>query len=358
MENKSKKVISIVLTMSLILVIIGVTYAAFIYSKEGTKENKVTTGKINFVYNETTNGIEISNALPMEDDEGKLIKETDENATRGYFDFNVEATLGGNTTIPYYVYAVDTTDAENKLDPKYVKMYLTDQSDTPYDNYKEVVPTFDDLEDIKREDEGKEVKGKLLYQDVANKTETKYFRLRMWVREDYDVTGEEKTFKLRVDVSTEGEIIPKDQKAPTCSIENVNKENPTRDEDITMNIKCTDESGVVKADAISKEDVYFTGGYCTSDSGVPFYDTISYQTSSINNGTRIKVTINPIVLGMDDEYYATSSWGYCLGNFYNLHLRSSAVTDISGNENAQLDYGFKSLITRDSSGYSCEHCTL
>ncbi len=310
MENKSKKIISIVLTMSLILVIIGVTYAAFIYSKEGTKENKVTTGKINFVYNETTNGIEISNALPMEDDEGKLIKETDENASRGYFDFNVEATLGGNTTIPYYVYAVDTIGGADATS----NVTKTLSTSTTIPDGKRYTFTLKDFK----------VQG-LLAMNVNEGAVT-------------DATGNQ---NISTPITTGITIKTNDTTPPVCSVSSTTSAS-TESDPVIINIDCTDDSGVVKTNDISKEDVYFTGGYC-SDSGVPFYDTISYQTSSINNGVRISVTINPIAMDMFNSFFSISSWG-CTGTAYNLHLLSGTVTDINGNENVQLDYNFISLI--------------
>ena len=124
-EEKNRKAIIMILTISSILVVLGTTYAAFVYTGKGTKENSVTTGDVSFVYNETSNGVSITNAYPMDDSKGKVLTDEGENITKGYFDFNVESTMGASTIIPYYVYAVDMTEEDaKKLDTNYVKIYL------------------------------------------------------------------------------------------------------------------------------------------------------------------------------------------------------------------------------------------
>ena len=100
-----------------------------------------------------------------------------------------------------------TEDKESELDPNYVKIYLTDQDDLAYEGY-ESVPTYDDLDDVKGPEE---VDGKLLYQDTFFESGVKKFRLRMWVSEKYELSEESKKFKIRVDVSTDASIIPKDK---------------------------------------------------------------------------------------------------------------------------------------------------
>ena len=44
--------------------IVGVSYAAFSYSKRGEKVNTITTGQIVMTYTETDNIIQIDGALP------------------------------------------------------------------------------------------------------------------------------------------------------------------------------------------------------------------------------------------------------------------------------------------------------
>ena len=248
-EEKNKKIVLIISLILLFVTIVGVTYAAFQYTKRGTKENEITTGAVSFVYNETSNGVTLTDAYPLKDEEGKTLSN---DGAQKYFDFDVTTTIGGDIVIPYFVYAVDMTeDKASELDSDYVKIYLTDQQDKAYEGYDNV-PTYEDLDDVEGPEE---VKGKLLYQDTFYESGVKDFRLRMWVSDKYEVSEEVKKFKIRVDVSTDASIIPKDQKGPTCIVLNQNKTKANRDEDITMNIKCTDESGTVVSN-MKKENVH------------------------------------------------------------------------------------------------------
>lgn len=84
MENNSKQaVLSIVGIAILVIAVVGVSFAFFTYSKEGTKNNVITTGKIEFAYEET-NQLSLTNLFPESIDEGK------DNDT---FNFTVSGTI-------------------------------------------------------------------------------------------------------------------------------------------------------------------------------------------------------------------------------------------------------------------------
>ncbi len=254
---------SILAIVVLFVVILGATYAAFQYTKKGEKENEITTGYVTFVYNETGNGVSITNAFPKSDSEGKLIKESgDDGVANGYFDFNVTSTMGGNMTIPYYVYAVDITgDVEHKLASKYVKLYLSDQEDQPIEGYEGEVPTFASLDPIKANDSnGEEVQGKKLYYGYVNGEEVKKFRLRMWLSNRYPGTEVAETFKLRVDVNTDAEAVEKDTTPPTCVIKSSEPQKVNKDGDLTVTIKCTDDSKNVTSRLSDKNLKVLVGG--------------------------------------------------------------------------------------------------
>ena len=64
MENNSKQaILSIVGIAILVIAVVGVSFAFFTYSKSGTKNNVITTGKISFVYVEDENNLEIIKEL-------------------------------------------------------------------------------------------------------------------------------------------------------------------------------------------------------------------------------------------------------------------------------------------------------
>ena len=74
-ENKKRNIVITIGIIILLIMIIGVTYAAFQYTKGGTKQNEITTGTVSFKYNETSNGVTLTDAFPMSDDEGKKMQQ-------------------------------------------------------------------------------------------------------------------------------------------------------------------------------------------------------------------------------------------------------------------------------------------
>ena len=91
-KNKIKSIITISFSIFLLLIVVGISYAAFSYSGIGQKANTITTGAISMTYTESTNSIALSNALPTTDATGKKRKNTGE-----YFDFTVKSSIKGNT---------------------------------------------------------------------------------------------------------------------------------------------------------------------------------------------------------------------------------------------------------------------
>ena len=135
MENKKKKktglLLSILGVVSLVLITAGVTYAFFSYAKEGKTVNRITTGTIEFTYNEidnNSNGISISNALPMEDADGMVLGgDTQSHETlannRNVFLFTITSKTPTNANIPYIVTA--RKQAGSDLSEGQIKLYLT-----------------------------------------------------------------------------------------------------------------------------------------------------------------------------------------------------------------------------------------
>ena len=65
-------------------------------SSQGVKENSITTGAITMNYTEENNSIGIGNAVPMADEEGKILQGTDQ-----VFDFTVSMNITGNFKVAY-----------------------------------------------------------------------------------------------------------------------------------------------------------------------------------------------------------------------------------------------------------------
>ena len=128
MENNKKKkttglLLSVLGVLSLVLITAGVTYAFFNYAKEGQTVNTIRTGTIEFAYNETDGigqGINISNAMPTDDETGASVTSGD-NEYGKLFRFTITSKTPATAKIPYYV-TIRKTDGT--LGNAQVKVYL------------------------------------------------------------------------------------------------------------------------------------------------------------------------------------------------------------------------------------------
>ena len=126
MENNSKQaILSIVGIAILVIAVVGVSFAFFTYSKSGTKNNVITTGKISFVYEEDANNLEITKEFPMSDDEGKGRIDTEEYN----FEFHVTGTAPTGSPISYNVYVVPGETSGSKVRMKYSEIGLALKSE-------------------------------------------------------------------------------------------------------------------------------------------------------------------------------------------------------------------------------------
>ena len=194
-NNNSKQVLLSVLGVAILVVaVVGVSFAAFSYSKTGEKLNTITTGTITMDYTEDENAINLTNALPMTDDVGKALADTNQ-----YFDFTVSANITGTTTINYAITAAKVTP-DSTLPDDAVKVYLTDMDGTA--DSQILAPTkISGLTPTTGSEPSGTPSGQfILHTGTFTATSSHDYRLRMWVADDYTVTGASQTYKLRVNV--------------------------------------------------------------------------------------------------------------------------------------------------------------
>ena len=189
-KKNNKEVITVFLVLLLVITIIGVSYAAFTFSKTGTVENAITTGAVTMIYTEGDNKITINNAVPITEDVGKTL--SDENYL---FDFTININIIGNTTISYEVTA--EKDSSSTLANSDVRLYLQRSLDGT--NYNEEVLEPSPYDPIVEDDEFGAKAGEMVL-DVGstNKTVMYYYRLRMWVDSSYELSEVAKTFTIKV----------------------------------------------------------------------------------------------------------------------------------------------------------------
>ena len=205
MESKNKKFvfIAVVIILSLFMIIVGVTVAFFNYMKTGSTENLITTGNITFYYDEVDkigNGINITDALPMSDSDGK--------AQEKGFNFRIVSNTISDVSIPYTITLRRKTGTDNLGDV--VKVYLakTNGYNDSVSNEVEVVTSlYDALTTVTNNN----FIEKKLYEDVVPTDTTnynQYYRFKMWIDETADIDDNQhmdKTFTVMVNVYANGE---------------------------------------------------------------------------------------------------------------------------------------------------------
>ncbi|HIR59103.1 MAG TPA: hypothetical protein IAB38_03550 [Candidatus Onthousia excrementipullorum] len=192
--KKKENIIIIVVLVVMILAIVGVSYAAFSYSKTGSKVNSITTGSITMTYEETDNTISLSGALPTTDKTGTVRLNPGE-----YFDFSVSSEITGDVNINYEISA--KKEDGNTIDGRYIKLYLTRLTDDGEEEALMVPETYNE-ESSTNDYTGRPAEEMSLYTSSMNSSENNNYRLRMYVDESYNPQGDGGglTFSVRINV--------------------------------------------------------------------------------------------------------------------------------------------------------------
>ena len=195
MENNSKEVLLSALgVFILVLVVIGVSYAAFNFSRTGDVVNTITTGTINMTYSEPKNGINLANALPMSDEQGRSLS-----GTNNVFDFTIDTTINGSgsTTINYAITAVK---GDATVDDSAIKVYLTNMDNSA--DSEILAPTKISELDVTTGSENYQAPSGefILSTGTLTSSASHSYRLRMWVADDFSTLTNSGMYSLRVNV--------------------------------------------------------------------------------------------------------------------------------------------------------------
>ncbi len=195
-KGKLKNILTVATSIFLLIIVIGISYSAFIYSGIGKKENTITTGAITMLYTESNNTISINNALPTTDNTGKTRKNSGE-----YFDFSVKSSIIGNTDINYEIAAKEETG--NTFSGNNIKYYLT-TVDSAGKETEVMAPRTYYEEPSGNVYTGRPADMMSLYTGNLNQQgeTTINYRLRIWVDENYNPQNDNGglTYKVRVNV--------------------------------------------------------------------------------------------------------------------------------------------------------------
>ena len=198
MDKKKQLLLSIGLVLILVLMIVGISYAAFKFTGLGKRENTITTGAITMKYTETTNTISMNNALPTTDATGKVRLTAGE-----YFDFTLSGTIKGSENINWEIAAEDVTTASRKIDGKYIKLYLTSLDEN--NNETEVMePTVYTAESTENTYTGRPANMMSLAKGTTSTSFSTKYRLRMYVDEGYNPQGDGGNLAFSIKINAYG----------------------------------------------------------------------------------------------------------------------------------------------------------
>ena len=198
MEKKRQLPLTIGLVLVLVLMIVGISYAAFKFTGLGKRENTITTGAITMKYTESTNTISMNNALPTTDATGKVRLTAGE-----YFDFTLSGTIKGSENINWEIAAEDVTTASRKIDGKYIKLYLTSLDEN--NNETEVMkPTVYTTEKAENTYTGRPTNMMSLAKGTTSTSFSTKYRLRMYVDESYNPQGDGGNLAFSIKINAYG----------------------------------------------------------------------------------------------------------------------------------------------------------
>ena len=211
--SNRKEIIIIGVLLLLVLVMLGVSYAAFRFTGAGTKLNTITTGSITMSYTESDNTITLTGALPTTDETGKKRLNPGE-----YFDFTVSSTIVGDVNINYEISAKEV--GKGTIDGKYIKLYLTRIKE---DGTEEelMAPEVYNEESTSNDYTGRPANEMSLYTSSMSSSESNKYRLRMYVDESYNPQDDGGGLQFSVQINVYGKDGDKPLSAGETVIENL-----------------------------------------------------------------------------------------------------------------------------------------
>lgn len=208
---KKGLIVTSIIVMISAIVIVGYSLAKITLSDE-SGENKIQTGSITVTYEEISNSISLISQSGTADETAKT--------SNNYFAFSIKGSATGKITLDYYIYI--TPDSNNTLEDTSVKLYLTS-----VENINDAIDTETELENIKYISEFPQFdvskyqtdstsNDRLIHSNTFsfnndNTTQTRNYRLRVWLDENYETqatndngtyTVDTKTYTFKINVAS------------------------------------------------------------------------------------------------------------------------------------------------------------
>ena len=195
-KEKIKNGLTIGSLIIMLVMVIGISYAAFQFKGPGSKLNTITTGAVSMSYEESENSINLVNALPTTQTTGKKRLNSGE-----YFDFTIKSSLRGNIDINYEIVAKE--EDGNTFDSNNIYYYLTKVNSNGSET-EVMAPRKYYAEKEENVYTGRPAGVfSMFIGNLAEQGETTItYRLRMWVDEAYNPQNDNGglTYKAKVNV--------------------------------------------------------------------------------------------------------------------------------------------------------------
>ena len=170
--DKFRKLPAIIFSIGFVLIVIGVSYAFFTYSRTGLYTHEIEGGKMGVIYNETTgNNVTLENAFPLTDEEA---------LTRGVeFEWTVTGFNESPKTI-YYAIEMEygnTIDSKTRFSDTDIKLSLYENNNLIFEN-----EIYDNLnkQDI--------YYGSFPSGTSADKPTVNNYKIRLWINDNVMIT--------------------------------------------------------------------------------------------------------------------------------------------------------------------------
>ncbi len=204
MENKKKKYTIISLSIiGLILLVIGISYALWIITKEQTGENVVNSACLSIDIESESDDISLLKTYPILDSEGEKLKP---------YKFSVHNKCSDIATYQINLESLSKVLEANRLNPNYIKVKLNEVGEDGIEKVLgETSPTDTTIANT--------YEAHKLMSGYLEGNETKNFELRLWVDEKVTVENADsmnKEFKSKITVTST--YINEDDIPPTSSL--------------------------------------------------------------------------------------------------------------------------------------------
>ena len=194
MDNKVKDKKQLVLTFFGIIIFIVVGLVVYFSSKsyisEQSKKDRKITNTLTLNYVSKSNNVIVYSKKVFNDQDGMKLSDEEH-----VFDFSVSSSVKKKTVCNYEI--IISKDLSSTIPDDKIRIYLQKSNDGVYSKTIDLLePTFYKLSDnIKLTN----VRGMLLDKGKFKKSETRYYRLKVWVDSTYPLS-ESDFYKLKVNI--------------------------------------------------------------------------------------------------------------------------------------------------------------